>query len=461
MSIQNGCCDDTTILKDPFAGVRSRADKGGLSLFDAKNPIPDEIKDTDELSKVFEDLKLVPYATRDGKTGDSLLMWYAMLAQLSPTNAACIKKVCAYVVGGKARFVRAEDPEYDPGTESAPMTAAESAAYEAALKEIVTFEGGVRAFHKRLVASFKRSGNAFVELAVSTINGQTRAVLSYHRTTNVKYKVTKPGEVMAVAISPVWDSGYLRKHPPRIVPVAPNFVDDGGVKRAIFHLKEGDATWYGRPDSQGGDLYKYREVQDSIYLIKQSAANFVGQLIIEVEDDDSGNAPAINNEDAKRSGFDSFADRVEQNYTNKGADPQSVLVTARPIGSRPMFVFQMKPNTNENWYKVTGEANEKHIIASHSLTQRFMGLDVSNGFATDAFVSDYVMNVEPVINELRSTVVAFSNSILSYVWEFAGKPEMNLFSIDFQSPIQSQIDQYKTAQLKPKDNGSSNADNGI
>ena len=273
--------------------------------------------------------------------------------------------------------------------------------------------------------------------------------MRYLKTETVLYKVTKPGEMQAVAISPIWESSYLKKYPPRLIPVAPNFVDDGGVKRAVFHLKEGDGNWYGRPDSQGADIYKYREVQDSIYLVKQSAANFVGQLIIEVEDDDSGSSPAIDNEDAKRSGFDSFADRMEQNYTQKGADPQSVFVTARPIGSRPMFVFQMKPNTNENWYKVTGEESQQKVIMAHRLTQRFMGMDVSNGLATDAFVADYVMNVEPTINDLRNTLMAFTNGILDYVWQFAGVPEMSQYSLDFQTPIQSQIDQYKTTQTQP------------
>lgn len=462
MAVLNGCCDETGILKNPFADFRDTRKRGQMAMFDAQNPIPEEIKDTDELSKVFEDWKLVPYAGRDGKTGHSLLIWYAMLAQLSPTNAACISKICSYVVGSKAVFERAEDPEYNPGNEAQPLSIAEKTAYESALKEVVTFEGGVRKFHKSLFASMKRNGNGFVEVAISTINGQTKAVVKYLKTTSVLYKVVSPGDIQAVAISPVWESNYLKKHTPRVVPIAPNFVDDGGVKRAVFHLKEGDNFWYGRPDSMGGDIYKYREVQDSLYLVKQSAANFVGQLIIEVEDDDSGSSPAIDNEDAKRSGFSSFADRLEQNHTQKGTDPQAVMVTARPIGSKPMFVFQVQPNTNENWYKETGEQARQIIIMNHGITQRFMGLDVSNGLASDAFVSDYVMNVEPTINDLRSTLMAFTNGILDTIWQFAGMEEMSLYSLDFQSPIQSQIKQYKTAQTQQQQaNGSPNIDNGV
>ena len=225
--------------------------------------------------------------------------------------------------------------------------------------------------------------------------------------------------------------------------------------RTVFHLKAGQNKWYGRPESEGADLYKYREVQDSVYVIRQSAGNFVGQLIIEVEEDDPTNNPAINDEDAKRAGFDSFVERMEDNYTNKGDDPSSVMITSRPAGGRPMFVFQIKPNTNENWYKVTGEMSEQRILRAYGLTLRFMGFDASTGFSSDTFIADYVMNVEPVLTEKRNTLMEFSNRILTTIWEVAGRMEMNDFSINFKSPITSQIEQFKTMQT----NGGSNLNN--
>jgi hypothetical protein len=453
-AINNDCCGET-VLPHPFSNTKGR--RRQLSLFDAENPIPNEVKDTEKLQKVFDELKLVPYAGHNNSTGHSLLVWYLMLEKLSPMHGACIEKLKKYVVGSRAKFVRAEDPEYDPGTEDQEMTAGESLLFETAVKEHVTFEGGVRKFHQSLQGSKSATGNAYAELSISTVNGQSRANVRYLKPTEALYKVTKPGEMKVMALSPIWEWDYLKRNPPKLVPLAPNFVEEGGVKRTIFHLKSGGGNWYGRPETQASDLYKYREVQDSLYIIKQSAANFVGQLIIEVEDD--GAEPAIDNEDAKRSGFDSFADRMEQNYTNKGDDPQSVFVTARPFGSRPMFVFQLKPNTNENWYKVTGEMSEQKILRSHGLTLRFMGFEAANGFATDTFIGDYVMNVEPVINEQRTTLMTFTNSILSLIWEEIGRPELNQFSLTFQSPIQSQIEQFKT--VTPQANGNPDNNNAV
>jgi len=96
----NGCCDESpTRVETPFSELRRGRKTKGLKLFELENPIPTEITDSDEIKKVFSEFRLVPFATREKKTGHALLNWYMMLAQLSPMNAACIEKVKKYVVG--------------------------------------------------------------------------------------------------------------------------------------------------------------------------------------------------------------------------------------------------------------------------------------------------------------------------------------------------------------------------
>jgi hypothetical protein len=120
-----------------------------------------------------------------------------------------------------------------------------------------------------------------------------------------------------------------------------------------------------------------------------------------------------------------------------------------------MFVFQIKPNTNENWYKVTGEMSEQRILRAYGLTLRFMGFDASTGFSSDTFIADYVMNVEPVLNEKRNTLMNFTNGILTIIWDIAGLSELNQYSLNFKSPIASQIEQFKTqSNGSIPDNGS-------
>lgn len=430
-------------MPSPKEEMRKR--KGGRMpiLFELKDPIPGEIADTKELSKVIQDYKLVPYAGSDTQTGHSTLAWYNMLGKISPTNGAAIDKLAKYAVGGRGVFVRAENPDYDLGEESQPLTRAEKTVYQDAITQFIEFDGGVREFHRKLTKEYKTNGNGWVEMSVSNVQGQVRVHLRLIEQANVMYRKSEPDEMRFAAISPIWTDGYLKKNPPRFVPLFPNFVSDGGVQKTLFHLKSG-GRWYGRPDSQSADLYKYREVQDAMYTVRQAANNFTGQLIIEVEDD--GQDPAIDEAGAWSAGFDSFADRMIENYTQRGSDPMSVFVTSRSLGARPMFVFQVAPNTNEKWYVETGKMSENYILGAHNCTLRFMGKDAANGFSTDAFVSDYVMNMEPVINDLRTTIMVFSNRILSAAWEAVGRQELNEISLTFSSPIQSQIDDYKTTQ---------------
>lgn len=444
------CCGNTEPT-NPKTDVFTRKSKKADHLFGLRNPIPDEVKDSHDLKNIFKNWNLVPYAGSTANSGHSLLAWYLMLAKLSPTNAAAITKKIKFAVGGKAGVMRATDPEYSTGEEVAPVSTQEAKSYIDALKENVTFVGGVGRFHRRIGWQYEATGNSFMELSVSTVNGQTRSSLKAHKTTHCLYVNTKNEPAKIVAVSPVWEDKYMEKNPPRLVPIYPIFAaDDNGNLRTMFHLKSGDNDWYGRPSSEGGDIYKYREVQDAIYQVRASATNFTGQLVIEVEDDNPEFAPAIDDKDAQYAGSDGFVERFEKNFTQQADNPQSVVIASRPFGSRPMFVFQVAPNTKESWFKVTGEIAEMKIIRAHNITPRFLGLDVSSGFSTDVYISDYVLNVQPIIEELHNEIMAFTNTALTAVWEIIGRSDLNDFSLRFTPPIQGTIDEFKTAQTAPQ-----------
>ena len=189
------CTDDNEVLRDPFYDRGRRSKSGNLTLFDVKNPIPDEITDTDQVSKFFETYRFVPFAGSEKGTGDKTLAWYLMLAKLSSTFSACVTKLKSYVVGSKAKVVIATDPEYDvPAPEP---NDSEVAAYLQKLKEVVEFEGGVISFHELIFESFKNTGNAFAELVLTNVNGIVRAKIIRHKTTTVRYKVTEPGQPLS------------------------------------------------------------------------------------------------------------------------------------------------------------------------------------------------------------------------------------------------------------------------
>jgi len=127
----------------------------------------------------------------------------------------------------------------------------------------------------------------------------------------------------------------------------------------------------------------------------------------------------------------------------KGDDPSSFMIFARPMGGRPLFVFQVSPNTNENWFKVMGDEKRGEIMRGEGCTLRFLGFEAANGFSTDAFVDDYVFNMEPVIYNNREAITNFFNQIVSEVWRITGNENLNQYSVTFGSPIEMQLAEYK------------------
>lgn len=455
--IDSDCCESP--VTNPKKDLKARHHRNTrVQLLGLKNPMPEELEDVSDLRNLFLDLNLVPYAGTTDWSGDSLLSLYLMLAQLSPTHNACISKKITYAVGGKATVTGEWDPDWDVGeANEIQMSTAQKAEYRDAVKEFFDFKGNIRTFHQRAAWSYEAVGDAWAEMSYAETLGVGRVNVRNHRCTHCKYVNGKPGEMDIVAISPVWDAAYLKKNPARLVPIYPMFTrGEDGVLRTMFHLKNGDNRWYGRPESRGSDLYKYREVQDAIYLIKQASANFTGQLLIELEDDDP--QFALDEDEAEEAGYPDLAERFEDNYTQKSDQPQAVVVSARPYGGRPMFVFQLAPNTAQEWYKVTGELAEQKIVRSHGVNLRFMSFDVAAGFSTETYISDYLINAEPAINKLRDDITGWSNAILTAGWKLLNKENLwNKRSVTFMPPIQGLIEEYRKKQTMlnqpPANNG--------
>lgn len=406
--------------------------KRSYGLWSIQDPIPAQLEDDNDLKDLFKTYKFVPFAGTSDKTSHKLLLWYLLLARLSETHGACAGKKQTYKFGGKPTAIAAVDPEFQTGEERRELSTQEQITYRDTLRQFIEFKGGISETVRRMDYWDWATGNVFVELSMSTVNGQTRASIEVKRLTNVLYYNTRPGEARVVGVSPKWSSDYIAKHPPRLVPIYPaSVIDEDGVERTMFHLKQGQGEWYGRPASERADIYKYFEVQQALYLVRQTGNDFTGRLIIEVEEDDESADPALDNEQASEAGFDDFAQRFNESYTQEGDNPNSVIVASRPFGARPMFVFAVPSNTNQEWFKVMGEMAAQKIMEAHQTTPRFMGRDVSNGFSKDAFALDYVVNMAPVIAAERERLLVFLNQIISVVWSMTGNEQMNQYSLWF------------------------------
>lgn len=422
-----------------------------------KNPIPDEVADAAEIRKFFEKYRFVPYAGTNEHSGHSLLAFYKMLYKMSPTHGSCIRKKSDFAFGSRPTAIPWYDMDFDTGDEVAELGPGQKATYAQALKDHISFGTPVRDLCRVLSNHYQSTGNCWLYVRVAKVLGVVRAQFSYVKPENVLY-VNEEGPMM-VAISPIWDDEYLRKNPPEIVPVSsndstvePTFAKNGdGSFSTIFQVKSGDNHWYGRPPSENGVLSQFSEVQNVLYRVRSTYGEYTGKIIIETEEEDPKRAFDDLDEDAREAGFKNHVHRFEQNFTQKSDDPQQVFVTMRPFGSRPMFVFSVPPNTSHEYFKAVKEMDEHDILLSNQCTMRFMSFEVASGFSNDIFISDYVLNMEPVIMDLRQTILSVVNRAISIVWKMAGVVDMDKMSLGFHSPIQNDIQSYKEGKQINKD----------
>lgn len=435
----------------PPPGVKGGRAMGGKKAFrfaDLPDPIPGEIRDTDEIQRMLKEWKLVPYAGTAESSGDALRAFLSSMVYLSPTHGACIasKKRVSF---GDMQVVRRVDPDFDLGQdEEVPTPMARM--YVDFLKTVDTGGMALKALASALYEDWEETGDQFIEVVISQSMGVNSYAIYRHRPANCKYLATGKGEQRFVAISPIWTDKYLSKNPPSVLPLFPAVeIEEDGTRRTILHRKNGKNEWYGRPPAFSSWIYQYREYQDASYMVKVSNNNFTGQIIIEVEDDN----PDATNEEARAEGYTSEADRIHKNFTHEGNDPMTVMYCSRPSGARPMFVHQVNPNTTEDFYSTMDELAERKIIRSHQWSKRLMEAEEASGLSSNVFI-DVLKSRLPVIRAIQEDGLALINKALRFITTDAGRVDFADLGLQFKSPFQEILEQTEENEQQQPDNAS-------
>lgn len=440
MANSNGLLPPAGLKGDQTGQIRRGK---AFSLADLPNPIETEIRDITEIQKLHKDWKFVPYAGTMDNSGDALRMFLASMAYLSATHGACIssKKTISF---GKMMVRRRQNEDFTFGVDEETPNAQALSYLEFA--EAINMDGkSIKDLALEFHEDWEEQGDQFIEIVATTTLGVRTYSLFRHRPENCKYLATAKGEQRFIAISPIWKDAYLRKNPPDVLPLFPVFDDKGGTMRTIMHRRNGKNEWYGRPPAFGSWIFQYREYQDSSYLVKISNNNFTGQLIVEVEDD----SPQQTEEDARKAGFASEADRIAANFTAQSDDPMTVWYMTRPFGSRAAFVHDIKPNTTQEFYKVMGEISERMIIRSHNWSKRLMEAEEAGGLSTNVFM-DVLKSRLPVIANIQENAVALLNRAIQAISILDGKSDFQNLGVKFISPYQEIIDQMNAAGQEPQ-----------
>mgnify|MGYP001438093724 CR=1 FL=1 len=440
------CADDEPY--NPKTGFKRRA--SSFRFATPSSPIAAQIEDVKETLEFFKNYRdyFLPYSGTESASSHALQAFLISLLELSPTHNACASKIQSFCFGGKVDIVRRMDPVYNLETNEDDVSAADKLAFYEFLKSIDVFDSsGQRVSFRRLAKnnywSITGDGNYWIELQKFTIAGVPKFSAVIHRNTNCLYIATEPGAQRWVAVSPIWREDYLVKYPPLYLPLYPAWnVQQDGLMRTMVHVKNGDYPWYGRPSTIGALLDEYYEFQASDYKSKSTANAFIGQVFIEVEDADP--QYDMGDESAAIDGYDGLAEQFAANHTNKAENPQTVVLSSRPYGSTPAYVFQFSPNTNEGWYEKTQDIAERNIIKAHQISRRILGLDVSAGMNTNAYLEEFEILSATVFNDIQETIgETINNIILAEAALHFGQEALLDFSLKFNSPFSEMLNERK------------------
>lgn len=446
------CVEGSNPKQHPFKN-RTRFKRGSnYRFFEIENPLPEQIKDTKELNKFFKQFPFVPFAGYNKSTAHTLLKKFIDYKTLSVTNGACIESIKTYSFGGKIEVVKSFYDEFDLGEDIEEVSRELKISFLDFLGTIDLQGGSWNSIACDLVESFLSTGNAYLEIVRTETGGVRYDTLKVHDSSDCLYVATEENEQKMIGISCDWTDQYLRENKPRIVPLYPTFFsyeEDDSI-RSIIHMKNGNYKWYGRPTVYSALSDMYNEHQSRTYISKQLKKNFMPQLIMEIEEEQSQKG-LFNDEKDKEAGFRNTADRMEQNYTNEGDDPTTLMILTRPYGSKQAAFHDINPNTNERYFKTMLAEFRRNIVMAHDWSEALLLKDKSSGFNSDMFMDILKIESATKILQMQNLASTVINRAIRNIALDRGLTSFQSIGLKFKSPIQKVIEQKNEAIEKEED----------
>lgn len=411
---------------------------------DLVSPIIDEIIDEEQTIKTFNSLPLVPYAGAGGKSFMSLVSFLNSLRYMSPTLGSCINSIKKYAFNGKIDLVKRIDNVFDLGKiEGEVLKESQKIRFLEWYRESFNDVDNIMKLSTDMYDFMRDNGNIFIELTHVETNGVKSSYIKLLRTENVAFVYNTNLTPNKIAHSLRWDYDYIKGTPPRILPVYPNYVQKGSIYKTVIHIKNGNFTWFGRPDWISAWRAAYNEFQNQDYYIKISNSNFTGKILLEFEVSDYENDDPFEFRDTVETQNTELSplDKIELNFTAKSEDPQTVMVTTRPYGSKPVFVHEFKLHLNESYFKINNEINRQKIIENNHWSEYLLG---NNSFGTGwndaAYLEDLFVKNFGVLEPYRVMVARIWDTINTEIAKFHGKKEFMNVGFKYKPEIGALFD---------------------
>jgi hypothetical protein len=420
-----------------------------LNNFRLPDAIAPEVTDPQELKKFFKNNGFIPYDGYSFDSQHSLLKFLDNLSEQSATLSGVINSIAFACFGGKSNIKKIGDIDFDFTSETDQVQTTEDISTESK-KEFAAF---LKTFDlsgydwsglkMNEVKSLKSNGNIFLEIEITQALGVQSIKFIPHPTKNCRYKIPTLFEKL-LGISEDWSKDYLKKYPPRLLPVYPEYEKemgkDGSVKsvRTVIHYKTGNRKFYGIPDWLSCLEPAFLEKKNFEYLLNASNNQFTPKMILEFEGE-PGNSTALDDEAAKKKGYQSAMHRWRHTSTtqgvNNGGNPSGLLVLERPFGSKELFVHEPALNMNEKFYETIDRISSDKIILANAWSRKLAGIESSTGISNNSFIDDLKTRLHIIEHYQNIIDNGVLNKAIRFVAEMLGYTQFIEIGIESKNPF--------------------------
>jgi hypothetical protein len=409
-----------------------------------EDPLIDYLSDKTNLQKAFNKKKLVPYSqTSTGANADTMLSFLDSLKHVSETFGACRNSIKFWATSGNFIVKYREIIGVDLGEEKLEVPTEEKRKFFENFNRSVVGDLNMNELKEQIFGQLFDNGNCAIKIVHTESLGIKQTKISILQTRT--WKFIEVEDEVKIAVHENFALTAVNKEDYVVYDQYPDYTATSKSLTTIYVLKmDSTYSWYSRPYWISAFRKGFLEYLFTDNITKDAETSFIGKHILEFETGDDENDEDDNNV-AIENGFDSFADRVEQNFTVKGSTPSSLIVTKRPPGSTPMTHIELKPNTNEKFYDVVGNINRRSIIESCSWSERLLGTSKSEGFNKDAIMQELEVKDVGILLCFRDKISEGISFITDRTFDWVGIKENKCFSL---TSVVSKLKEEKAESLR-------------
>jgi hypothetical protein len=300
----------------------------------------------------------------------------ARMARMSPNHRGVLNSKTTYMIGGGLISEKDEDV-LEPNRDRIPLTKTT----------------------KNTIFDYNLSGNGWIEI----ITDAKRSFIYFNHIDVTKVRLNKEQD-MAI-IHPNWRIETTSKQLRQVLPIYPNFIQDGNVQRSIYQFKdyEPELTYYGIPLWIAGKDSVEIDLKTNRWNLSRLENSFRTSGLLVVPVTDANEAKSV-------------IDNVEKNFTGEGNNSKLLVIAKTRAKENEKAdttqLIETKQDDDGSWINLHSQSLSD-IMISHGWYRSLTSLNDNTGFDTNRILNEYKLALSTSIIDVQNMFTDFYKMVYS------------------------------------------------